>query len=84
VVSISSAPTTTDADPQTELWWEHAAAPGPGSGVGSAPTPAPDSSSEPTGGRWAQGEELLCLVTELLGGGSRLRGIRESRRETDC
>jgi len=52
--------------------------------VGSVPTPPPDGRSEPTGGRWAQGEELLCLVTELLEGGSRGRSIRESKRETDC
>ena len=83
MASLSSAPTTTDAASQAELWWEHAAT--QVSGCRMCPTliPVSDNSSEHTCGRCAQVEELLCLVTELREEVSRLRSIRERERERD-
>ena len=71
----------TYAASQRELQWEHAATQVSGCRVDPAFMPVLDGSVEHTCGRFIQGEELLCLVTEFQEEVRSLRSIRECERE---
>ncbi|PKU42969.1 death-associated protein 1 [Limosa lapponica baueri] len=78
MATLNSTPTAS----QKKLRWEHAVYPGVRL-QGVPYSHASTSSTEHTCGRCAQVEELLHLVAELEKEVSRLKSIRESRRETD-